>query len=633
MDVIKLASAHFFEGLDALNRGRFKAAEESFLKSLELVPDRPSTLCNLSIAYAKMERYEEALVICNKAIALKPDFAEAYTNRGDVLYWMGLLDDAIESCNKAISLRPDSATAYSIRGNSMKKLRRLDEALANYDIAIELKPDFYEVYFNRGNVLKEFKRLDEALGSYDKSIGLKPNFSAAYLNRGMALTELKRLDEALVSYDKAIALNPNFAEAYFNRGNALTELKRPDEALVSYDKAIELNPNFAEAYFNRGNALKEFRRLGEALESYDKAIALKPSYAQAYGNRGMALTELKRLDEALVSYDKAIVLKPDHYVTLWNQANLLLLLGNFTRGLKQYEYRGSRQEFSKHRRHELPLLLDAALIKGKTLLIYNELYFGDMIQFCRYAILAEHKGAKVIISAQNNLHDLLATLSPSIEIIPEKTEPNRFDYHVPLMSLPLAFHTELETIPANVPYLHSDKARVARWNQIIGDHGFKIGICWQGSNLSEESGRSFPLMEFGKLSQMPNVRLISLQKYDGIDQLERLPSNMKIERLGDEFDSGPQAFLDTAAVMENLDLVITCDTAIAHLAGALARPTWVALKYVPDWRWFLDRNDSPWYPTMRLFRQDKPEHWQSAFEKMELAIMDLLKSFQIGEIK
>lgn len=484
-----------------------------------------------------------------------------------------------------------------------------------------------------GVIYAQMLQFERAVELISRAIRVDAKNVEAYYNRGTAFKELKRYEHALADYEKAISLRHNYSDAYYNRGIVFLALFRFHDALASNDKAITLKPDWAEAYNNRGMALKELKRLDEALASCDRAIELKPDYFEAYGNRGGLLKELGRMDDALANYDKAIALQPSYHRALWSRASLLLLLGHFEHGLRQYEFRGSREGVLKYRRYYQPQLLDAELLKGKTLLICHELYFGDMIQFCRYAILAEQRGARVVISAQNKLRDLLATLSPSIEIISEKTEPSSFDHYVPLMSLPLAFHTKLENIPANVPYLHSDAVRVSKWRSVIGVHGFKIGICWQGSKLSEDTDRSFPLAEFLHLSQLPNVRLISLQKYDGVEQLKALPTGMKVETLGEEFDSGPQAFLDTAAVMQNLDLVITCDTAMAHLAGALARPAWVVLKYVPDWRWLLNRDDSPWYPTLRLFRQDEPYYWRSAFEKMEAAITDLLRNYRPNEIK
>jgi hypothetical protein len=268
-------------------------------------------------------------------------------------------------------------------------------------------------------------------------------------------------------------------------------------------------------------------------------------------------------------------------------------------------------------------------LDGKILFIYPEQGLGDTIQFCRYAELAEARGAKVILSVQDPLVRLMRQLGPTIGIVGQDAAPPDFDYHVALMSLPWAFRTDWNTFPARIPYLRAEPERVGKWRRIIGNGGFKVGICWQGNRRGQvDAGRSFPVRQFECLAGLPGVRLISLQKNDGAGQLLDLPAGMTVETLGDDFDSGGDAFVDTAAAMENLDLVITSDTAIAHLAGALGRPTWIALKHVGDWRWFLDRSDSPWYPTVRLFRQSQRGDWAGVFSEIERQLAALTKQSQ-----
>ncbi len=301
----------------------------------------------------------------------------------------------------------------------------------------------------------------------------------------------------------------------------------------------------------------------------------------------------------------------------WNQSLCFLQIGRFEQGWGQYEWRKKREKPIAARSYLQPLWLGEEDIAGKTLFIYWEQGLGDTIQFCRYAKLAEARGAKVVMSVQKPLHRLLTQLSPTIQIIGGKENPINFDYHSPLLSLPLAFATTSENIPAEIPYLYAEQERLDNWKQRLGDNGFKIGICWQGKKGKVDVGRSFPLKELFNIATIPDVRLISLQKNEGTEQLTNLPEGMKVETLGADFDSGPHGFLDTAAVMESLDLIITSDTSIAHLAGALGRPTWVALKQVPDWRWLLEGNNSSWYPTLRLFRQKIRGEWKPVFDEMQ----------------
>ncbi len=270
-------------------------------------------------------------------------------------------------------------------------------------------------------------------------------------------------------------------------------------------------------------------------------------------------------------------------------------------------------------------------IAGKTIFVYKEFYFGDTLQFVRYAKLAADKGAKVVLAAQNALHPLLRSLDSRIDIVAENAKPEAFDFHCPLMSLPHAFGTTQETIPSETPYLHAERDRVERWRGRIGAHGFKIGVCWQGSKLSVLDGRSFSLGELTALSRLEGVRLISLQKNDGVEQLARRPADMKIVDFGDELDSDPGAFRDTAAILEGLDLVITPDTALAHLAGALGRPAFVVLKAHPEWRWMSGQSRTPWYPRLRLFRQTRPGDWAGVFDEVENALREIMKSRDVGK--
>jgi tetratricopeptide (TPR) repeat protein len=565
-----------------------------------------------------LKRLDEALASYDRALALKPDHAGALYSRGTVLRGLKRSGEALASYDRVLALKPDFAEAFNNRGNALRDLKRLDEALVSYDRALALKPDHAGALYNRGNALQDLKRFDEALASYDQAIALRPGHAEAFNNRGNALKELKRLDEALASYDQAIALKPGYADAFNSRGNTLKELWRLDDALASYDQAIALNPGHAEAFNNRGCALHELKRLEEALGSYDRAIALRPGYAEAINNRGSALHELKRLGEALASFEQAIALKPGFANAFLNRGIARLLDGRIREGYADYEWRWKATGIPRK-----PPAIDGRTWQGENLAgariaIYAEQGLGDAIQFARYLPLLVQRGAKVTFLAPAKLVRLLQPLSPEIEVVSSIEARGPFDFQCALMSLPFRFGTELSSIPNQVPYLSAEKDRVAKWTKQLGGHGFKIGIAWQGNpNRMIDRGRSIPLAEFVPLLRLPGLRAISLQKNHGLDQLASLPAGVNLEILGDEFDRGPDAFLDSAAVMANLDLIVTSDTSIAHLAGALGRPTWVALKYVPDWRWLLDREDCPWYPTMHLFRQQTDGDWKSVFSKIE----------------
>jgi tetratricopeptide (TPR) repeat protein len=544
------------------------------------------------------------------AAALQPKL-----NRGMVLYRQGKLADAERCYREVLHQRPDNFGALYLLGVIARQTGRPAEALAIYDKAIALKPDLAEAHNNRGNALRDLKLPAEALASYDKAIALKPDLAEAHNNRGNALRHLNRLEEALASYDHAIALKQNYANAHNNRGNALMDLNLPVEALASYDRAITLKPDYVEAYNNRGIVLKDLKRHAEALASYDKAITLKPDVAEAHNNRGSLLMDLKRPAEALASYDKAIALKSDYAEAHWNKSLCLLLMGHFEQGLRQYEWRKKRvKEPMGVRFYPQPVWLGKENIAGKTLFIYREQGLGDTIQFCRYAKLVEARGAKVIMSVQQPLYGLLKQISPTIQILKPNEEPTDFDYHCPLLSLPLALGTTLETIPTEQQYLKSDEELRSVWSARLPPKTKpRIGVVWSG-NIAHTRlhHRSIELQQFLSIFS-PDAEWISLQKEIREKDFAMLRQLGRIAFFGDDL----RDFSDTAALLDLMDLVITIDSSLAHLAGAMGKPVWILLPYNPDWRWLLDRIDSPWYPSARLFRQQQIGNWATVIDHVK----------------
>lgn len=531
----------------------------------------------------------------------------------------GRLSEALSLYDALARSYPRAAAVHGNRGLVLQSFKQFDAALQSFDRAIAIDPKYADAHYNRGILLRDMQRLNEAVESYSRAIQYDPAHAEAYSNRGNALRELGRPEQAIESFDKAIALRPALADAHYNKGNALQDMYRWGEAVRSYDRALATRPDFAEAWSNRSNALRNLGQPEAALESCNRAIALRPDHSDPYVSRGNALKDLKRLHDALESYDRAIKLDPRSADAHWNKSLCVLLTGNLAEGWGLYEWRKKMFDAWKPYSGAQPVWSGRETLENKTLLIYaDEQGLGDTIQFCRYAELARQRGAKVILAVQDRLAALLKSVGESIEILKISPAVPETDFQIALLSMPLAFETALANIPADVPYLAADRGRAAYWRAHLGDEGFKVGISWQASAARDaDTDKSFPLHSFQRIVAIPGVRLISLQKHDGLAQLHERPAGMRVEILGDEFDCGPNAFLDTAAVMENLDLVIAPDTAVAHLAGALGRPTWVALKHVPDWRWLLDRTDSPWYPTMTLFRQTKRGDWSDVFAAME----------------
>ena len=330
---------------------------------------------------------------------------------------------------------------------------------------------------------------------------------------------------------------------------------------------------------------------------------------------GNLLKELGKLDEAELTYKQAIALKPEYAEAYYNLSVIYLLQGNLDRGLNFYEWRSRKEEQSISTARTKFIWDGKQKLNNKNFIVYEEQGLGDIIQFCRYLPLLEQKGADVTFKVKKVLHTILHTMRCNFNLIKSYPEESKIDFETPLISLPKLFRTDLKSIPASIPYLYADPDRTKTWGDRLGKGKFKIGICWQGSKSNIDIGRSFPLSSFKNISKLRNIELISLHKGEGEDQISYI--DFDVTTLGPDFDKGQDAFIDTAAVMMNCDLIITSDTAVAHLSGALGCPTWVALKYVPDWRWMLDRSDSPWYPTMTLYRQKSVGNWVSVFEAIK----------------
>jgi len=568
-----------------------------------------------ALAHYQQNQTEAAEELCRGILRAHPRHFDAAHLLGAILLDRGQPQAAERQIRAAIRINPNVSAAHNSRGIALKDLDRLLEALASFNRAVELDPHSLEALANRGAALHALKRFDEALASYDAALALSPAFAGVLCNRSNTLIELKRFEDALSDLKKAALLAPLSAEAFNSRGLALHGLKRFDEALGNFARAIALRPLYAEPFHNLGNSLRELERSAEALDAHERAIALKRDFPDAESGRGLALHGLKRIDEALAAYDRALALRPLDYEALNNRAHCELAAGLMAEGWRDAEYRWLSKSFNSPRPALSAPEWKGEPLEGRSILIYAEQGYGDMIQFCRYLPLLAERGAQVSFLAPPFLRRLFAGLADRIRMIASLEEDGPFDRQCALMSLPYRFGTDLTNIPCAVPYLSVEPERSAFWAKRIGKEGFRVGICWQG-NASSLPGRSFPLSELVPLSSIDGVRLISLQKGQGAEQLAQVGSKMRIETLGEDFDAGDDAFLDSAAVIPHLDLVVSCDTSIAHLAGALARPTWIALKYVPDWRWMLDRSDSPWYPTARLYRQAKPRDWKSVIVAM-----------------
>jgi len=491
----------------------------------------------------------------------------------------------------------------------------LQAAEAAYREVLNGDPNHAQAWHCFGKLAHQAGDLEAANRCIARAIGLKPDYAEAHLDLGNVFKDQGRRDEALACYRKAVELKSDYAEAHCNIGLAAHDAGKFDEAVAHYRQAIGLKPDFAEAHYNLGNALQEFGDNDAALASYRRALGLKPEFAEAHNSLGVVYQQMGDLEQAATCYRRALELNAALADANCNYAQLLLLTGDFLPAWPRYELRWGRTG-SQPRRFRQPQW-DGGPLTGKTILLHAEQGLGDTIQFIRYVPLVKQLGARVILACQPELLPLLANYPGVDQLVGAEVGRLAFDVHAPLLSLPGIFKTTLDTIHAKSPYLAADPALVVQWrDKLSAIQGFRIGINYRGTPRLRQ--RDIPIDCFAKLGELPDVRLISLQK-------GRVGSaHATIVDLGPDFDTAHGAFMDTAAIMMNLDLVITSDTSIPHLAGALGVPVWVALPYIPDWRWLLDRADSPWYPTMRLFRQKQPGDWAGVFAEIEAALRELL---------
>ena len=551
------ARIFFLHGLESYQKELYAEAEDFLLKSLNLMPDRLSTLINLSTVLIKLEK----------------------------------LDLAQEIINKALTLHPDNEGMFNNQGLLFAKNKDWPMALKSYDRAIDIKPDYAEAHSNRGVVLQELKRLDAALDSYERAIQIKSDFAEAYYNRGNLFKEINQLDVALDSYEKAIQFGSAYVEAYTNRGNVLHDLKRLDLAQESYEKAIHLRPDHAEAHYGLGNVLLEFRRLQEAIASYDRALEICPDYANAQ----------------------------------WNKSHCLLMGGKLRAGWLLYEWGWKNEQRGKKIMFSSPLWLGAEDIAGKTILLRAEQGLGDMIQFCRFASLVKGAGARVLLEAPKSLVGLFRGLS-GVDSVLELGKPlPHFDCHCPLMSLPLAFGIELFSIPASTAYLSAEEEKVRFWRgRLHTGSRLKVGVVWQTGFRPDQperwgfdNRRNVPLKIFSNGLNVLDADFFSLQKGEPAES-EILNREIEYWQNGNFFNFTNELldFTDTAGLIANLDVVVSVDTSVAHLAAAMGKPTFILNCFDTCWRWMLDRDDSPWYKSVKLYRQDETRRWEPVLARL-----------------
>ncbi len=538
-------------------------------------------------------------------------FQQAWT-----LHQQGRLAEARHAYDAVLAREPNHAEALHLSGVIGFQTGQVEQGLERVRRAIAANPGAAAPYANLGQALNGIGRHAEAAEALMQAVALQPGVARAHAQLGMALLELGRSQAALEHLDRALALQPEMLDALNARAFTLRQSGRQEEALADLVRVAQRAPNIAGARYNLGLLLKDLRRYDQALAELDAAIGLQPQHVTAHYSRAVILAELQRPTDALAAFDRAIALKPDYAEAMFGRALSRLQLGDFERGLVDFEQRKALSVPLGRRPYTEPEWLGDQDIAGKTLLLHHEQGLGDTLMFARYARLAEARGAKVVLSVQAPLERLMRTLSPTIAVIGEDQRPERFDLHAPLMSLPLAFATRSDTVPTEPRYLASEDALRARWAERLPQTGRRrIGLVWASNRQNLQlAQRSVGLKALEPLLDV-EADWISLQKDPAPGEAEAFEALGGVH-LGDELDD----FTDTAALLDLMDLVVTVDTSVAHLAGAMGRPAFVMLAFNPDWRWFQGRADSPWYPRMRLFRQAAPGDWASLVCEVKAAL-------------
>jgi tetratricopeptide (TPR) repeat protein len=525
------------------------------------------------------------------------------------LHQQGHLREAEKLYARVLKAAPNNFDALHLLGLIKAQNGQMGEAYRLMSAALKINPNAPDALMNFANVLHALKRDGEALTFLDKALTLRPGDPAILHHRGNALLALDRAAEALACFDQVLAREPRHVEALLNRGTTLATLDRPQEALVAIDAALVLASNHPGAHYNRGNALAALGRDADAIAAFDRALALDPGHVAAWNNRGRALQALNRHDEAVKCFDRAIALRKDYADAHFNHALSLLTLGELRTGFAEYEWRWKRSGVTDARRgYRGPLWLGEYPIGGKRILLYSEQGLGDSIMFARYVPLLARTGASVVLEVQPELKALLTGLD-GVASCHARGEPvPAYDVHCPLGSLPLALKTELSSIPADIPYLRAPDASAAQWQAVVSAlPGKRIALAWAGQTRhANDRNRSIPIDLLEPLLTIEGLSFISVQRDLRDGDAEFLSQHPRLSHVADRFAD----IADTAAFLQLTDLLITVDTSVAHLAGALGRPVFVMLPFSPDWRWTLSAEHSPWYPRTRLFRQQSPGDWR-----------------------
>ena len=630
VELITLATNHKPDYAEAYNNlatallelGRAEEALANYRKAIDVKPDYINAYNNLAYALISQGQPRQAIECYNKALAINYNYFQGHNNLGNALMILGQPKQAIVSYHKAISIKPGYFEAHNNLGNAMAELSMPEKAIASYQMALKIKPDYAEAVLNLGTVLMATGQKEQAIAYFQKALSLKPDYAEAYFSLGKAFKDEDRLEEALNFYMEALANKPLYPDALNNVGNVLLELQRSHEAVAVLTKALEIKPDYVEAHSNLGNALKEQNRAEDAIASYRRAISLNPDFAEAHCNLGVLFKELGDLDKAMSCFSKALEIRPDYAEANHNIGLAFLLKGNLEKGWQGYASRWKINPLKKTRRTYEEASWEGQDIKDKTLFLYPEQGLGDFIQFVRYLPLIQELGGRVITEAPGALYKNTCDSFEGFQIIKPGQTPDQFDFHAPMLDLPMLLGTTEHSIPAPESYLSAPEKITQKWHERLNAYdGLRVGLVWAGDpKHKNDKNRSIDPSHLAPLLHLDGVKIFSLQV--GHDGEANKVLGEDIVDLAPELTS----FDETAAVMTNLDVVISIDSSPAHLAGSLGRRVWTLLPFMPDWRWMLDGETTSWYPSMLLFRQATIGDWKSVIEDVCQALQATSRS-------
>lgn len=594
--------------------GNLAEAEVLYQQVVEHDPNHLEAWFWLALIADQLGRTTDSVARYERVLQIQPDSPEAHGNLGSVLLKLRRFEAAIAHHRRSVQLIPENAKAHYNLAIALYENNQIDDAIQSYQQAVALAPTYANAHHNLGMALYRQGQAEAAIVHYQQAVELEPTHASARNSLGVALYQKGHLDDAIEQYRQAIAILPSYVSAHDNLGIALKQQRQLDEAATHFRTAISIQPNYVNAYINLGNTMRELGHYDQAIAYCQESIRLQPNNADAYNTYGCILVDLGRMEEAIACYEAAIQHRPDFADAHLNLGIILLQVGNFQRGFAEYHWRWQTKQCPDLRYTHA--LWQGEDLTGKIILLTAEQGFGDTIQFARYATLVAARGGQVVLACQKPLVRLLATIPGVFQCVDRDKDNVETHLHAPLMELPYILGTTLETIPATVPYVFPPPDAAIQLTNFANTR-LKLGFVWATNPSNSTSGkRSCPVEQFLKLLDIPEIALYSLQKdvpeaenacLQGRDRLQDLQSQLL-------------DFADTAAAIAQLDLVITVDTAVAHLAGAMGKRTWILLAHVPDWRWLLDRDDNPWYPTARLFRQVAPNAWDDVFARVVEAL-------------